>query len=201
MVKKISLKEFASKFNLVENFEYVLKDKDGNIKPLFQLNKLGQLLLKFGAIHPHSSKLMMQLMLLGNWSNKMTMANLVTNAGFAGIASRINAAGAEAAFTYLAIGIGTTAAAAGDTTLESEITTGGGERAASTASRVTTTQTNDTAQLVNTFAFTSTFAVTEAGSLNAASTGVLANRQVFTAVNVLNGDSLQITMKLKVATV
>lgn len=125
--------------------------------------------------------------------------NLVTNAGFAGIASRINGSGAEAAATYLAVGTGTTAAAAGNTALETEITDSGLQRVNATASRTTTTQTNDTATLVNTFSVTGTKAVTEAGVLNASSGGVLFARSVFTAVNVVNGDSLQLTYKIKVA--
>lgn len=125
--------------------------------------------------------------------------NLVTNAGFAGIASRINGAGSEAVATYLAVGTGTTAAAAGDTALQTEITDSGLARVSATASRVTTTVTNDTAQLTTTFSVTGTKAVTEAGYLNAASSGTLFARSVFSAVNVVNGDSLQLTYKIKVA--
>lgn len=124
--------------------------------------------------------------------------NLVTNAGFAGIASRINGSGAEAAFTYLAVGTGTTAANTADTTLGTEIIDSGLARANATASRTTTTATNDTATLVETFSVTGTKAVTEAGVLNAASSGVLAARSVFTAVNVVSGDSLQLTYDIQV---
>lgn len=137
--------------------------------------------------------------LTGNFALSRNIRNLVTNAGFAGIASRINGAGSEAAFTYIAVGTGTTAAAAADTTLETEVADSGLSRANSTASRVTTTQTNDTAQLVNTFTVTGTKAVTESGVLNAASNGVLLCRQVFSAINVVNGDSLQVTWKVKAA--
>jgi len=123
---------------------------------------------------------------------------MVTNAGKAGVASRINGAGSVPAFTYIAIGTGTTAAALTDTTLEAEITDAGGERASATCTRVTTDVTDDTAQDVVTFNFTGTKAVTEAGVLSAASSGVLLCRQVFTAVNVASGDSLQITFKVDV---
>jgi hypothetical protein len=135
----------------------------------------------------------------GNFDNKKNVRNLVTNAGFAGVASRINGSGSEAAFTYIEVGIGTTAAAAGNTALESAITDSGLARANSTASRVTTTQTNDTAQLVNSFTVTGTKAVTESGVFNASSAGVMLCRQVFSAINVQNGDSLQITWKIKAA--
>lgn len=123
--------------------------------------------------------------------------NLITSAGKAGIASRINGSGAEAAFTYLAVGTGTNAAAAGDTALQTELATSGLSRVNATASRVTTSVTNDTAQLQTTFSVTGTQAVTEAGILNAASTGTLLSRQVFSAINVVNGDSLQLTYKVQ----
>lgn len=125
--------------------------------------------------------------------------NLVTNAGFAGIASRINGAGSEAVATYLALGTGTNAAAAGDTTLQTELSTSGLSRVNASASRVTTTVTNDTARLQNTFSVSGTVAVTEAGVLNASSSGTLFARSVFSAVNVINGDSLQVTYNIKVA--
>ena len=129
---------------------------------------------------------------------EQVIKNLVVSAGKAGVASRINGVGAEAVFTYLAIGTGTTAPAAGDTALQAEITTGGGARAAATASRITTTVTNDTAQLVYQWAFTASFAVTEAGIFNAASAGTLLARQTFSAINVVSGDRLEITWKVQV---
>jgi len=121
------------------------------------------------------------------------ISNLVTDAGKAGVASRINGSGSEAAFTYIAVGTGATAADAADTTLQTEITDSGLARVAATASRVTVDVTNDGARLVTTFSVSGTKAVTESGVLNAASSGVLLARQVFSAINVVNGDSLQIT--------
>jgi len=125
--------------------------------------------------------------------------NLITNAGLAGLSSRINGSGAEAAFTYLAVGTGTTAAAAGDTTLETEITDSGLERAAATASIVTTTVTDDTAQLVYAWTATGSKAITECGAFNDASAGILLGHQVFSAVNVESGDTFQVTYKFKSA--
>jgi hypothetical protein len=177
------------------NVDYVLRDKNGDIKPIFQPNGLFLWLLKKGIVSPHAPKIPL---LFGNWSHHLNISNLVTTAGKAGAASRINGAGAEAAFTYIAMGIGTTAAAAGDTALESEIVDSGLERANSTASRVTTDVTNDTAQLQNTFSVTGTKAVTESGVLNAGASGTLLARQVFSAINVVSGDSLQVTWKIDV---
>lgn len=123
--------------------------------------------------------------------------NLVTSAGKAGAASRLNGSGAAAAFTYLAVGTGTTAAAIGDTTLQTEVATSGLSRVNATVSLVTTSVTNDTAQLQNTFSVSGTVAVTEAGILNAASVGTLLCRQVFSAVNVVSGDSFVLTYKVQ----
>lgn len=126
----------------------------------------------------------------GHLKDVRIVKNLITSAGKAGAASRLNGSGSEAAFTYLAVGTGTTAAAAGNTTLETEITDSGLARANATASRVTTTVANDSARLVYTWSVSGTKAVTEVGILNASSGGVLLCRQVFSAVNVTSGDSL-----------
>lgn len=187
-----------SKFGMKENVEYVLKDAEGNVKPIFQANKFYTWLMKKGlASRDITSRL------FGHFTDKLVISNLVTTAGIAGVAGRINGSGSPAAFTYIALGTGTNAAAAGDTTLQTEITTYGGARANSTVSLVTTDTTNDTAQLLNTFTFTAgaSFAITESGVLNAASVGTLLARQVFAAINVTNGDSLQVTWKFDVDTV
>lgn len=134
----------------------------------------------------------------GNLKDRRLIKNLIPTAGKAAIASRINGDGSEAVFTYLAVGTGTTAAAAGDTALGTEITDSGLARAAATVSRVTTTVTNDTAQFVKTWTVTGTKAVTECGIFNDASAGTILGRQVFSAVNVANLDTLKITYKVKV---
>lgn len=205
----------TARFRIKQNVEYVLKDKFGNVKKLFCENSLGKFLLEtFREINPDcinengqvKSGLMNHLaayglripFITGVWSDSRLITNLVVSAGSAGVASRINGAGGEAAFTYIAVGTGTNAAAAGDTTLQTEITDSGLARANATASRVTTDVTNDTAQDLYTFSVTGTKAVTESGVLNAASTGTLLARQVFSAVNVVNGDSLQVTWKFDV---
>lgn len=208
-----------------DNFTYVLRDQNGNIKKLWRENVLGRLILrtlrkivpepiaavtspqgevtgsyvKPGILNYLAAYGLRLPVLTGMYVEELRLSNLVTTAGKAAIASRINGSGAEAAATYIAIGTGTTAAAAGDTTLQTEITTNGGQRASATASRVTTTTTNDTARLVLTFTFTGSFAVTEAGALNAASAGSLFNRQVFSAVNVVSSDTLQVTIDLAVS--
>jgi len=136
----------------------------------------------------------------GNIKDTREYSNLVTNAGLAGLASLLNGAGGEAAFTYLAIGIGTTTEAdEEDTTLESEVVSVGGERASATASRTSSTVANDTARLLHTWTFTGSLAITETGALNAASAGTLLNRSVFAAVSVETTDSLQVTIDYALA--
>ena len=133
----------------------------------------------------------------GKVVKKDIFKNLITNAGLAGWAKRLGGLGSVAAFTYIALGTGTTPAANTDTTLESEISTGGGARKAATPTSITISITDDTLQLVAQFDFTSSFAVTEAGVLNASSSGSLLSRRVFSAYNVTNGSSLTVTWKLQ----
>ena len=203
-----------SKINYIENVEYELRDKNGNLKPLFNENKLGIAILKTvrmfvnnpitpdGAVkrgwHNYLAAYGIQINgITGKWEYKRKLSNLITSAGKAGLASRVNGDGSEAAFTYIAVGTGTTAANVADTALQTETATSGLSRAAGTASRITTTVTNDTAQITKTFTVTGSVAVTESGLLNAASNGTLVARQVFSAVNVVNGDSFAVTWKIQ----
>jgi len=216
-MSKFSLKKIKkSKVHIRQNVEYVLRDKFGNAKSIFNENAFGRMIFNFfrklnsnpigldgqvksGLLNYLSAYGLRIQFLTGVWSNSRIISNLVVSAGAAGTASRINGSGGEAAFTYIAVGTGAVAAAAGDTALGTETTLSGLARANSTASRVTTTVTNDTAQLQNTFSVTGTVAVTESGVLNAATTGTLLARQVFSAVNVVSGDSLQVTWKFSVS--
>jgi hypothetical protein len=185
-----------------ENVEYVLRDAQGNVKPVFQEYRLTQFLIKKGIISPlwiNSRAVNLISPFLGYWSSSKKVRNLVTTAGKAGAAGRLMGSGAPAAFTYIAVGTGATAANVADTTLQTETATSGLSRANGTVSLVTTTVTNDTAQVTNTFTVTGTVAVTESGVLNAAAAGTLLTRQVFTAINVVNGDSLAITWKVQMS--
>ena len=120
------------------------------------------------------------------------------NLGFKEVAGLILTDVGGTAFDYIGIGTGTTGALATDTTLETEV-----KRKAGTGTRVTTTVTDDTAQIVVTFAAADTLsgtdAITESGVLNAAAAGVLLCRQTFSALNIDwdAGDSLQVTWKVQ----
>jgi hypothetical protein len=174
------------------NTEIRLFGPDGQPKPLWNENRLGRFLRRIG------TELRLPFV-TGQYGLVLTNHNLITTIGHAAANARITGQGSYAAFANIAIGTGAVAAAAGDTALGAEITTAGGGRGAATATQVTTTTTNDTAQLVKTFTFTGTFAVTEEGIFDSAtaSSGTLLARQVFSAVNVASGDSLQITHKVQ----
>lgn len=129
-----------------------------------------------GKFHGTPTKLAAQghfaalLRLLG--FNPMVMVarthNLITNVGHAAANGRMSNQGSYSPFVNLAIGLGTSSAVATDQALGQEITSGGGQRAAATATQVTTSVANDTTQLVHTWTFTTSFAVTEEGIFDSA---------------------------------
>lgn len=127
-----------------------------------------------------------------------TVPNTVTNAGKALIASLAGDASAVP-FTYLALGTGNTAPAASQTALVAEISTNNLARAAATVSRVTTTVTNDTLQLVYTWTASGSSTVEEVGVFNAASTGTMLARALTSSKALVNTDQLMITYKVAFA--
>ena len=128
----------------------------------------------------------------GKIKDERKIKNIIVNASLAEISGLVGNTGSKTAFTFLAVGIGTTAADAADTTLETEIVDSGLARAAATVSQQTSAQADDTLRLLKTFSVSGTKAVTEAGALNAGAAGTLLGRQVFAAINVVSGDSLTI---------
>mgnify|MGYP003116275025 FL=1 len=116
--------------------------------------------------------------------------NLVVTAGKGYVASRMKDATATA-MSHMAIGSGSTAAAASDTALGNEL------------GRVSLTSTTVSAAVVTyvaTFgAGTGTGAVTEAALLNASSSGTMLCRTVFSVVNKGSADSMTITWTVTVS--
>lgn len=133
----------------------------------------------------------------GKVVDRVEKHNLITTAGKALISALVGGVGSPAAVTYLAVGTGATAPAAGDTTLGTELTTNGLGRSAATVTQVTTTTTNDTLQLEKTWSATGASAVTEIGAFNAASAGSMLGRQTFSAINTSNGFSLTLRYKFQ----
>lgn len=116
--------------------------------------------------------------------------NIVVTAGKGYVASRMKDATATA-MSHMAIGSGSTAAAASDTALGNQL------------GRVALTSTTVSAAVVTYVASfpagTGTGAVTEAGILNAASGGTMLCRTVFSVVNKGASDSMTVTWTVTVS--
>ena len=124
--------------------------------------------------------------------------NTITDVGHAAANGRISNQGGYGPFTAMALGTGTQGAPAAATALAAEITTNGGERGAAIATQVTTSITNDTMQLVETWTFSGPFAITEEGIFDDASSGgSMLAYQSFSVINVVNTDQLTITHKVQ----
>jgi hypothetical protein len=122
----------------------------------------------------------------GSIKQNKTVENLVVTTGKTFIASRM-AGTSSAVMSHMAIGTGTTAAAVGDTALQSQ------------SAIVALTSTTPSA---NTVAYVASFpagtpatltAVTEAGIFNAASAGTMLCHTIFPVVNKDVGDTMSIT--------
>lgn len=116
--------------------------------------------------------------------------NLVVTVGKNFVASRMVGT-ASAIMSHMAIGSGTTAAAVGDTALQSEL-----GRVALTSG----TATGAVATYTATFpAGTGTGAVTEAGIFNASSAGTMLCRTVFSVVNKGADDAMSVTWTVTIS--
>jgi len=135
-------------------------------------------------------KLKGKLTIALNGETVQEVDNLVVTTGKGYVASRIKDATATA-MSHMAIGSGTNNPAAGDTALQTEL------------GRVALTSTTVSAAVVTyvaTFgAGTGTGAVTEAGILNASSSGTLLCRTEFSVVNKGSSDSMTVTWTVTVS--
>ena len=116
--------------------------------------------------------------------------NLVVDDGLEFIASRMKDT-TSTAMSHMAIGTGSTAAAAADTAL--------GTEAARQGLTSTTVTANAVAYVASFAAGTGTGAITEAGILNASSGGSLLCRTVFSVVNKGASDSMTITWTVTIS--
>ena len=121
------------------------------------------------------------------------MQNTITNAALAVVSGLVGAVDAQTAFTYLAVGTDSTAESAAHTALQAEITTNGLERAAATVTRETTTQTNDTLQLVKVWTATGSSTIEEIGAFNDASAGTMFGRKLTTSKAIAATETLTAT--------
>ena len=130
----------------------------------------------------------------GNVKQEEEVKNLVVTVGKNFIASSMTktTTNSPAAMTHMEVGTGTTAAAVGDTTLETAV-------ASSRVTLTSTTVTTNNVAYVATFpAGTGTGALTEAGIFNASSSGTMLCRTVFSVINKGAADTLGITWTVTV---
>lgn len=115
---------------------------------------------------------------------------VVTTAGVNYLAAVFTGTGAVANIKFHDSGTGATAAAIGDTAMQTPY---GGARDGSGA------QSNPSANIyrsIGTLSYTGTLAITEWGIFTASTVGTLFDRFTFAAINVVNGDSIQATFNL-----
>ena len=127
----------------------------------------------------------------GKQKENFTIPNLVVTTGLAYIASRMKDATATA-MTHMAVGTGSTAAAAGNTALETQL----GSRVALTSTTVTS---NSTAYVATFGAGVGTGALTEAGIFNASTSGTMLCRTVFAVINKGASDTMTITWTITIS--
>jgi len=121
----------------------------------------------------------------------MATGTVVTNAGLVEVAKLCCGEAADA-FTYVALGTGGNTPAAGDTALQTEITTNGGQRVVADTHAY---EASYKAKWVEEFTFSGSLAILECGVFNAASSGDMLIHHVFAAtINVVSTDTLTLTI-------
>lgn len=126
----------------------------------------------------------------GAVKQEFTVPNLVVDSGLDFIASRMQGV-TDAVMSHMAVGTGTTAADAADTTLETE--------AARVALFATTVTDNAVAYVATYPAGTGTGALTEAGIFNDATAGEMLCRTVFSVINKGAADSMTVTWTVTIS--
>ena len=121
--------------------------------------------------------------------------NLVTDVGCAHIADQLASSQDEVAMSHMAIGTGSAAPAAEDTTLATELDRNALDSFAQGAGG----DDHKVAYVASWAAGDGTGALVEAGILNAASAGTLLARVVFSVINKGAADTLEITWTLTIA--
>lgn len=131
----------------------------------------------------------------GNIKDEETVKNLVVTTGKYHIADQMSDQG-QAAMSHMAIGTGTTAAAAGDTALETELD----RNALTSKTQGSDSDANKVTYIADWAAGDGTGAITEAGIFNSGSAGDMLCRSVFSVKNKGAGDSLTLTWVLTIST-
>lgn len=121
--------------------------------------------------------------------------NIVTDVGCAHIADQLASVPGEAVMSHMAVGTGTDAATAGDTTLQTELD----RNALTSRAQGAGGDDHKVIYIGDWAAGDGTGALTEAGILNAGVAGTLLARTVYAVVNKGAADTLQVSWTLSVA--
>jgi len=130
----------------------------------------------------------------GNVKEQREVKNLVVNAGLAFIISRMTGT-SKAVMSHMALGSGSTAAAASQTDLSSIL----GSREALASSTISGSNDEKVVYVATFDAGDATGAVAEAGIFNASSSGDMLCRTVFSVVNKAADDTLSVTWTITLA--
>lgn len=119
----------------------------------------------------------------------LVCTKVVTDAGVQAVVDGFQGTFTISNFKYHGSGTGGTAESASQTALVTEV-----------ATRATGSQTEGASaniyRTVGTVSYTSTLAITEHGIFSASSAGTMLDRSLFSAINVINGDSIAFTYDL-----
>jgi len=132
----------------------------------------------------------------GNVKDSREVKNLVVNTGLAYIASRMVGT-SKSVMSHMALGSGTTAAAAGQTDLVSML----GSREALDSTTISGTNSEKVVYVSSFEAGDATGAVTEAGIFNASTAGDMLCRTVFSVVNKAADDTMSVTWTITLSAV
>lgn len=119
----------------------------------------------------------------------LVSTKVVTDAGVAFLVDALQGITEPELLKYHGSGTGTTAEAAGQTALVTEVAT----RATGSLTEGASANIFKTVGTVN---YTGTHAITEHGIFSATSGGTMLDRSVFSAINVINGDAIEFTYEL-----
>ena len=123
-------------------------------------------------------------------------ATVLTNVGKSIVTNLLIGAGTVP--KYLGVGTGATGAArtavVGDTALSGQT---GSRVGTNSPTQSTTSTTNDTWNIAQTFAATTSLAIDEAGIFDASTSGNMFISATFPVVNLLDGDSIQVTASVQ----
>ena len=125
---------------------------------------------------------------LGNIIAEENISNTITDLGISRVLDRLGGLSGDAV-GYIAIGTGTTASSASDTSLQTEV-----ERQAVTPTKPTSSSLQYTHEFVATS--TDNYDITEVGLFDVASNGTMFNRAVGTAKPWVFGNSLTVTITI-----